>query len=133
MKDTESGNKSRDMLSSPHAALAVFWLPAAALAASGSLQIEPLWRTAIWTLCLATMGTGCVLNALRCGRTHCYFTGPFLLLMAVVTVLFGLGVAPLGKFGWSIISVTVVLGSFLLCCVPEALFGPYRRGRGTRA
>ncbi len=35
-------------------------------------------------------------NALRCGRLHCYITGPFFVAMAIVTLLYGLGAVPLG-------------------------------------
>jgi hypothetical protein len=32
------------------------------------------------------MGVACIVNALRCGRVHCYLTGPFFLLMAVIAL-----------------------------------------------
>jgi len=36
----------------------------------------------------------------RCGRVHCYFTGPFLLAMSGASILYGAGVLPLGANGW---------------------------------
>jgi hypothetical protein len=36
----------------------------------------------VWPTLLTFMGVACLLNARRCGRIHCYFTGPFFLLLA---------------------------------------------------
>ncbi len=52
------------------------------------------------------MGTACIANAVRCGRLHCYITGPFFVAMAVVTLLYGLGALPLGGNGWNLIGLT---------------------------
>lgn len=37
------------------------------------------------------MGTGCALNALRCGRRHCFIAGPVLWLGAIAAGLVALG------------------------------------------
>lgn len=75
-----------DMLQIRWVALGVFWLPPLAIVASGFASLDPLWRTAIWVGALGIMGAGCMTNALRCGRTHCYFTGPFFLVMALAAL-----------------------------------------------
>ena len=65
---------------------AIAWgVPTAALVAG--TVVEPSARTFVWSTALMWMGLACVVNALRCGRIHCYLTGPFFLLMAVATVL----------------------------------------------
>ena len=74
------------------------------------------------------MGTACIANAVRCGRLHCYITGPFCLVIAVITLLYGVGVVPLGRNGWSLIGLTILIGAIALCCLPEMFFGKYRRG-----
>jgi hypothetical protein len=107
----------------------VFWLPVLALIASGFLDIGQGWQTAIWTVSLTTMGAACVANALRCGRVHCYATGPFFLAMALVTLLYGLGVIPMGNHAWNLIALAVLVGGIALCCLPEVFFGRYRRDR----
>src|SRR5213593_2020593 len=56
---------------------------------------------------------------------HCYFTGPFLLLGAVVTLTYGLGVLPLGPDRWGSIGLVVAAGSCFLCCVPGWVWGKY--------
>jgi hypothetical protein len=75
------------------------------------------------------MGAACMVNAFRCGRVHCYLTGPFFLLMALVTLLYGLGGTPQVRDGWNLIGLTILVGASILCCLPEMLWGKYRGGR----
>ncbi len=127
MSTHDAMNEERDILRNWFVAGMVFVLPIIALSASGSVNIGVGWRTAIWAASFSTMGIGCIVNALRCGRVHCYLTGPFFLAMAAFTVLYGLGVVHLGAFGWSRISLVALAGAVLLCCLPECLLGRYRR------
>lgn len=91
------------------------------------LIMSPLRYFAIvWPIVLTVMGLACLLNARRCGRTHCYVTGPFFLLLALVGLLYGLDVLPLGARGWSTLSITLVVGTVIFVFVPEWLFGRYR-------
>lgn len=91
------------------------------------LIISPVqYLVIVWPTLLTFMGVACLLNARRCGRIHCYFTGPFFLLIASVGLLYGLGVLPLGARGWSTLSVALVVGSAILLCVPEWILGRYR-------
>ena len=48
-------------------------------------------------------------------------------MMALVTLLYGLGWMQLGGHGWNVIGLTILIGGFVLCCLPEWLFGKYRR------
>jgi hypothetical protein len=72
------------------------------------------------------MGTACIINSVRCGRLHCYLTGPFFLVMSIVTLLYDLGVVPLGGNGWNLIGLATLTGAVVLCCLPELFFGKYR-------
>lgn len=130
VKSRLPNSASRDILSNAPLTAMLFWLPIVVLFVSGFFQIGQGWRTAVWVVALAIMGTACVLNAFRCGRVHCYATGPFFLGMATVALLYGLGVVPLGKNGWNLISATVLIGALILCCLPEAFLGRYRRTGG---
>ena len=77
----------------------LFWcLPAFAFAIG--FAVSPAARTALWTLSLGFMGTICLLNASRCGRIHCYFTGPFFILGAIASLGYGIGLLPFGPSGW---------------------------------
>jgi hypothetical protein len=121
---------SQDLLSDRLGTIAIYWLPVAVLVASGFFAITNRWRAAIWAAALMTMGAGCVLNALRCGRVHCYATGPFLVLMAAIAVLYGTGLLPLGSRGWNAIALVTLVGGLGLYYLPELLFGRYRPWRG---
>ena len=118
---------SRDILTSRSLTVAVFCLPVAAIVLAGNVEIGNHGRAAVWTVCLGVMATGCLLNARRCGRVHCYFTGPFFILMAIVSLTYGLGWLLLGASGWNWIGAVTIGGAILLGCVPEFLFGKYRR------
>lgn len=84
-------------------------------------------RTILWSTSLAVMGVACLLNASRCGRVHCRFTGPFLILCAVTSLAYGLGLLPLGSSGWKWIGVGTIIGALGLCCIPELFLGRYWR------
>lgn len=81
-------------------------------------------------MAFATMGVGCVVNAVRCGRVHCYITGPFFLVMASVAVLYGFGALALGKHGWNLLGAAALVGALVLTYLPERLVGTYRRTHG---
>ncbi len=85
-----------------------------------------LYAALSWPPVLLFMGGACLVNARRCGRLHCYFTGPYFLLLALVSLLYGLGVLPLGQHGWQWLCEALVIGAVALCCIPEWLFGRYR-------
>ncbi|MGH8089890.1 MAG: hypothetical protein ACREO6_00365 [Rudaea sp.] len=73
------------------------------------------------------MGVGCLLNARRCHRLHCYFSGPILLLGAIVAGLLGFGVIAPGPHAFNnAVSITLLLA--LLSFVPEALWSKYKHG-----
>jgi hypothetical protein len=99
----------------------IWGIPAGALFASPQRYL-----VLVWPVLLTFMGAACILNAGRCGRVHCYVTGPFFLLLAVLSLLYGVGVLPLGAHGWSTLSALLVIGSVVLICVPEWFVGRYR-------
>jgi hypothetical protein len=107
----------------------LYWLPAIAIAAVGPLAISNAWRAIVWTLALATMGTACIVNALRCGRVHCYLTGPFFLLMALVAFSSGLGILHLGGNRWNLLGLIILIGAIALWYLPEMFLGRYRKAR----
>lgn len=128
MKCLPSGGKSRDLLSHPLSFVVLFCLPILAIVLS-SRYAGAGGKTVVWTASLGVMGAACVANAARCRRLHCYVTGPFFLLMAVISLLYGLGVLPLGRRGWNAIGLAVLVGGIALSCLPEAFLGKYREDR----
>ena len=126
-KELTEASSTRNLGGRDWAARNVSWmvgwgLPAIALAVGAFTDTE-MW---IWAPMLTWMGVACLLNARRCGRMHCHFTGPFFLVMALASLLFGLGVLPLGAEGWAWLGGAVVVGWLSLRTTPERLWGRYR-------
>jgi hypothetical protein len=103
--------------------LLIWGLPAAVLLVSPLVGTRYL--VFLWPVLLAFMGFACLANASRCGRVHCYLTGPFMLVLAIVALLHGLAIISIGDQGWWILSVVFVLGNATLTWVPERIFGRY--------
>jgi hypothetical protein len=108
----------------------IWGIPAAILLASSWLPERLL--VVVWPPVLTFMGVACLLNARRCGRIHCYFTGPFFLVVAALALLYGIGVLPLGAHGWSTLSLVLVIGAVTLIWVPERILGQYQASSGDR-
>ena len=129
MESNTTTCESRDILSSRWRVFSLYWLPALAIVVAGALAISSGWRTAVWIVALATMGVACIANALRCGRVHCYLTGPFFLLMALVALSYGFGILRLRGNGWNLLGLITLIGAIALWCLPEMLLGKYRKVR----
>ena len=69
-------------------------------------------RAVVWAGSLVWKGVACVVNSARCGRALCHLTGPFFLVMAVITAAYGAGVANAVK-------------AVALWLVSERLFGKF--------
>jgi hypothetical protein len=91
-----------------------------------SAQTGGRFQIVVWPTLLTWMGAACLLNARRCRRLHCYLTGPYFLVLALTSLLYGFGILPLGVRGWSMLSVALAVGGPFLVYVPEWLFGRYR-------
>ena len=98
------------------------------LALLGTVFLPHPTKTIIWTVALTWMGVACLLNARRCGRRHCYLTGPFFLLMAILGLLHGFQILWFGPSGWILLWVAlVVIGGGILWYLPEKVWGKYRK------
>lgn len=69
--------------------------------------LEPQARAVIWTAMLVWMGGACLANARRCGRTHCWLTGPFFILMAAGVAAYAGGLVDLGEHSWAFLAVSL--------------------------
>lgn len=123
--------KSRDWSRQPLGI--VFWwgAPIALGVSTNFLGLSLAWTASIWAVAFAWMGTGCLLNALRCARIHCFISAPVLWLGAVASVLVATGVLAGQHVLSDSVNITFVLA--LLSFVPECALGMYRndhaRGR----
>ena len=116
-------HSSQDWLRSPHTNLLAWWIPQGTILAG--LFAPVLGRTAIWTVALIWMGTACILNAKRCGRTHCRFTGPYYLAMIVPVLALGLGVTSVGLYAWAVLGVVIILGGKIIWWATERAWGKF--------
>lgn len=104
----------------------VLWgVPGGAMAAAALL--DPPFRAIVWTIMLLWMAGACLVNARRCSRTHCRFTGPFFLLMGGATAGHGLGLLPLGTYGWGILGGITLVGFVTLWWFSERAWGTFTR------
>ena len=78
----------------------------------------------VWVVSFVWMGTGCIFNARRCRRLHCYISGPAFVLCAAALALFSAGVALLGPHSLNNI-VDITLTVALLSFVAEMIWRKY--------
>ena len=105
--------------------LIAWGIPSIILIAAG--LVDPAQRAIIWAGVLVWMGAGCLLNARRCGRTHCRYTGPYYLLMIVPAALLGAGILAAGSWAWWLLGAMILLGSKVIWVATEVLWGKYRQ------
>ena len=116
-------NPSTDWLASARTNLMAWWLPHAAVV-TGLFAAVPV-RTAIWSIALAWMGTACILNARRCGRTHCRYTGPYYFAMILPVLMVGLGLVRADIYGWIALALIIVFGSKAIWWATERAWGKF--------
>jgi hypothetical protein len=107
-------------------ASAAFWwgLPLMIGVASNALRL-PLDAAAwLWSVVMTWMGIGCLLNAQRCRRLHCFIAGPAFLAGAVVAALIAGGLIDMGPHALSYVTLIVFVLA-LLSFVPEAIWRRY--------
>ena len=97
----------------------LLWGVPIALLVAGA--VWPGVRTALWTPAFALAGASCVINARRCGRLHCFATGPVYLLLGVATLLIELDMLPVHS-SWLLLAAAVGTG---VAYAPEWIRGRY--------
>ena len=120
---TETEVRARDWLHSRRASLLAWWVPHAAIVASLFAPVPV--RAGIWTIALVWMGVACLLNARRCGRTHCRYTGPYFLAMIAPVFLLAAGIGSAGFWGWLILGVLILAGSRGIWWATEHAWGKF--------
>lgn len=101
-------------------AMMLWYLPTAALFVDLSWAEARVW---LWTPAFLVMGVACLVNAARCGRLHCFVTGPIYLLSAVYVALAAFGLLPIrpGTFLLGVLCITI------LAFLAEVPLGRYRK------
>ena len=130
-RDFDPGKDAGDRSGNWRTLLMLWGFPG--LAMLGALGLDPTPRAVVWTVMLSVMGLACIVNSRRCGRTHCRFTGPFLIVMAILVIGFAIGWLPLGRFGWPILGATSFAGFFALWWGSERIWGLFLPERDSDA
>lgn len=116
---SDQNHKATDLARGRYAVL-LWWLPVAALIVGGNW---PKFEILLWFSAFLVMGAACFANAARCGRVHCYVTGPLFLLAAVYVVLWGFHLVPMQPN----IFMGSIVGVFLFARLAEIPLGRYKK------
>ena len=112
-----------DWAGNTRANILAWWLPKGAIIAA---LFAPLpVRVATWIVALAWMGTACIVNARRCGRTHCRYTGPYYLVMIAPVVLLAFGLITLNFSSWLAMAALIVFGGWIIWWATERAWGKF--------
>jgi hypothetical protein len=115
--------RSNDWLSNAYTHLAAWLLPKGAIIAALFAAV-PL-RAAVWTVALLWMGIACILNARRCGRTHCRYTGPYYLAMIPPVLVLASDLISESIYAWLALALLVICGGWVIWRTTERLWGRY--------
>ena len=115
--------RSRDWLSSPRTSASAWWIPKAVIVAALFLPVAA--RAGIWSIALTWMGTACVLNSRRCGRTHCRYTGPYYLAMIAPVLVLASGIISADFYAWLSLAVLILGGSTIIWWATERAWGKF--------
>lgn len=121
--NSQASLQSNDLLSHAHTYGVVWGLPVLLIVAGNFLH--PSIRTGMWLGALMWMGVTCWVNTARCGRTHCYFTGPYFLALAILPALHGWEILWLGAYGWLWLTLMIFAGGGALWFVTEKVWGKF--------
>jgi hypothetical protein len=105
----------------------LWWGLPVAIGASASF-LHPSFRAdaGLCAVLFLWMATGCLLNAMRCHRLHCYISGPVLLVGAIFAALTAAGVIQVSlRMFDNAVGATLILA--LLSLVPEIVWERYAR------
>lgn len=127
MTDQSTVDRDRDLSQRPVGFMVGWGIPILAIVSINSVRgILPFEMTILILAGAFTwMSVGCLINARRCKRRHCYLSGPVLLAGAASILLVGFEIVDLGRGGLNY----VIWGTFLLVgltFIPEIIWGRYQ-------
>ena len=112
-----------DWLNSTGASFLAWWLPK--LAIFLTIFVAVSFRTVVWLLALLWMGTACILNAMRCRRTHCRYTGPYYLAMILPVLALAFGPLSASSYTWAALALLILIGGWVIRWFTELKWGRY--------
>ena len=114
---------SADWVGSTHANLLAWWIPKITILAALFAPVPV--RAAVWTIALIWMGVACILNARRCGRTHCRYTGPYYLAMIAPVLVLASGMVAADFHGWLTLALLILTGGWIIWWATERMWGRF--------
>lgn len=122
--DPNAAPPGGDLATQPASILLWWVLPIAVGFSANFFPFSTRTIGAIWTVAFLWMGMGCLLNARRCHRLHCYISGPVFVLGAIFTASVASGIVdPAPHLFSNVVNGTLVLT--LLSFVPEMVWKRY--------
>ncbi|WP_299081764.1 hypothetical protein [uncultured Paraglaciecola sp.] len=106
---------------------AAWGLPTFIMLLTWLMQLTPLLTGILWMGALSWMGVACLRNAHQCGRIHCFFSGPYFLLSAVLALATGMQWIQILSFNE--LGLFLLIGTLLVCVLPEVFWGRYKSPR----
>ena len=117
--------KSIDNIRRPFRFIVFFGIPFAGLVGANFLTGMPLLRANVYIVSFAWIGIACLVNALQCNRVHCWFTGPWCLLVAIALFAYEfLDIRPARISFGDIVNAGFII-FLLLWFIPELILGRY--------
>ena len=117
-------NSRKDFAAKPLSAFLWWGLPIAIGAGLTFLHLPLHSQAGFCAVLFLWMATGCLLNARRCHRVHCYISGPVLLLGAIFAALVAFGAVEISPRAFDN-AVGAILIAALLSFVPEIVWKRY--------
>tara|TARA_A100001391_G_C5082736_1_gene280314 strand:+ start:3769 stop:4170 length:402 start_codon:yes stop_codon:yes gene_type:complete len=105
-------------------------LPATLMVITGLIQPAPWLIGVVWASALSWMGFACLINARQCGRMHCFFSGPFFLLGAIMAL--ATAMQWIEAMTFNTLGVFLLIGTPLFCVLPEVFWGTYKDKPGQK-
>jgi hypothetical protein len=124
LNEQPANERRKDWVDRPGMGFVWWCLPLGIGVASNFFAMSARATALIWMVSFLWMGTGCILNARRCHRLHCYISGPVFFLGAAALALFAAGIALLGLHSLNNI-VGLTLSVALLSFLPEMIWRKY--------
>ena len=112
-----------DWVGNARANILAWWIPKGTIIAALFAPVPV--RAAVWIVALVWMGTACILNSRRCGRTHCRYTGPYYLAMIAPVVLLASGLVAVNFYAWLALAALIVVGGWLIWWATERAWGKF--------
>ena len=117
--------ESIDNIRRPVRFMLFFGIPFAGLVGANFLTRMPLLRADVYIMSFAWIGIACLVNALACNRVHCYFTGPWCLLVAIALLAYQFFDLRLERMSFGLIVNVGFVVFLVLWFVPELILGRY--------